>query len=98
MFNILQRFDITDGGVKVTSYVVRVAGSTDEALEEDLGELFETLNLDSKLPFKEKLLEVVKVFGDSFARARRPPFTLIDDIRTGRAKNRSSTSSTRSTA
>ena len=32
MFNILRRFDITDGSVKVTSYVVRVAGSTDEAL------------------------------------------------------------------
>ena len=98
MRSLFQRFDITDESGRVTSYVVRVAGSKDEDLKEELDELFETLNLDSKLPFKEKLLEVVKVFGDSFARARRPPFTLIDDIRTCRANARSSTSSTRSAA
>ena len=71
LHNLLNRFDIRDSSVKVTSYVVRVAGSKDEDLEVELTELFDVLKLDSKIPFKGKLLEVVKVFGSSFARARR---------------------------
>lgn len=71
MRSLFQRFDITDESGRVTSYVVRVAGSKDEDLEVELTELFDVLKLDSKIPFKGKLLEVVKVFGSSFARARR---------------------------
>ena len=48
MRSLFQRFDITDESGRVTSYVVRVAGSKDEDLEVELTELFDVAQRPSR--------------------------------------------------